>query len=356
MDDYPLLSPIQRRYELLKPVLDERLRRLWAAAEALALGTGGVSRVSGATGLSRTTIRSGIEELQNSKNGQLLPAIPGRVRRPGGGRKTAAELDATLADDLEALLESAREEPGHLLDWTCKSIRGLATELAGKGHQVSYRTVGNLLHRLGFRFSPGESYKKFSLASRCQQYRLIDHLASWFLSKNEPVLSIGILEDLKADSRDGVKTRQAVTPERSTAVLAAAVLRHWWQSSGSRKYVRARRMLLMPDTSGLPIGDAAIWAPLLQPLADDSSVEIVVAHFPPGARRWRRSVRELTCSCSRPGDGHTGEALNLELDLILPSEGEPSRQPAAPPGHGELFDELWNYRIAPDRALASGSE
>ncbi|HEX4959361.1 MAG TPA: hypothetical protein VF173_00885 [Thermoanaerobaculia bacterium] len=345
MDDYPTSSPLQRRYEILKPVLDERIRRLWAAAEALALGMGGVSRVSGVTGLSRTTIQSGIEELRRSGTEPPLPAIPGRVRRPGGGRKTAAEVDATLARDLEALLESAHEEPGPTLDWTCKSIRSLAAELAESGHQVSYRTVGNLLHRLGFRFSPGESYKRFSLASRRQQYRLISRLVSSFLSKDEPVLSIGISGSLKGDDlAGGTQTRQPVTPEQSTAVLAAAALRLWWERSGSRQRQQARRMLLMADTAGLAGGDGTIWAPWLQPLAIDSGLEIVVAHFPPGARRWRRSVREITCSCTLPTVG--GEAPNVEIELILAAEEKPSRRPPLDPG--ESCDELWNYRIVPE--------
>src|SRR5688572_27579300 len=83
IDDYPARSPIQRRYELLQPILDERLRRLWVAAEALALGPGGIAVLSEATGLSRTTIRAGIEELRSSEGELAQLAKEGRVRRPG---------------------------------------------------------------------------------------------------------------------------------------------------------------------------------------------------------------------------------------------------------------------------------
>ena len=343
MDDYPTGSAIHQRYELLKPVLDERRRRLWAAAEALVLGNGGVSILSGATGLSRTTIRSGIEELKSSKIEPTDLNRQGRVRRPGAGRKAVAEQDQTLEKDLEALLESSREEDSRPLDWTCKSLRRLADELSTNGHQVSYRTVGNFLHRRGYCFSPSESYKKFSLANRCDQYRFISRCSSWFLKNGEPVIDLRISEGVTEG--DETNHQQPVKPERKSADLAASVLRHWWQHSGSRKYLRPRGLLVIADTSGLPVGDRVLWAPLLQPLADESALEIVAAHFPPGARRWRRSVRELTCSWSRTGTLGTGEALRIDLDLVLPPEGELPRRIAAGYEPGKSCDELWNYRI-----------
>src|SRR5262249_36493749 len=114
MVDYPALAAIERRYEILKPIMDERLRRLWAAAEALAVGEGGVSILAGATGLSRTTIRSGIEELQSSKSELAQLTREGRARRRGAGRKAVVERDGTLETDLDALLESSQSE-GHCL-------------------------------------------------------------------------------------------------------------------------------------------------------------------------------------------------------------------------------------------------
>ena len=343
MDDYPTGSAIRQRYDLLKPILDERRRRLWAAAEALVLGTGGVSLLSSATGLSRTTIRSGIEELRSSKIELASFKREERVRRPGAGRKTVVEQDETLERDLEALLESSQEEESRPLDWTCKSLRRLAEELSANGHQVSYRTVGNLLHRNGYCFSPSESYKKFSLANRCEQYRFISRCSSWFLRNGEPVVTLRLSSGI-AES-DGINRQQLIKPERKASDLAVSVLRHWWRYGGSRKYPRTRGLLVVADTSGLPVGDRVIWAPLLQPLADESVLEIVAAHFPPGARRWRRSIRELTCSWSRLDTCGTGDTLTVDLDLVLPPDGEGSRQVAAGHGLGEAYNDLWNYRI-----------
>lgn len=343
MDDSPGGSVIRQRYELLKPALDERLRRLWAAAEALALGTGGVSLLADVTGLSQTTIRSGIEELRDPEAELADLTREGRSRRPGAGRKSVAEQDGTLIRDLTALLESSQEEESRPLDWTCKSLRGLAGELAAIGHPVSYRTVGNLLHRLGYRFSPSES-KKFSVAHRREQYRLISRRASWFLRNGEPIVSLGLVAGLL--EREHQDHRQLLKPERRTADLAASVLLHWWRHSGSRKFLKARRLLVVTDTAGLPGGDRTLWAPLLQPLADESGLEIVATHFPPGAWCWRRSVGELTCSYAQREEGGEGNALTLDLDLIHPIGREaPFRAPAALHNPGELRDDFWSYRI-----------
>jgi hypothetical protein len=339
MDDYPVFSPIQRRYELLKPVLDERLRRLWVAAEALALGTGGITVLSGATGLSRTTIRAGIEELRSSEGDLAQRAKEGRVRRPGAGRKTVALQDATLEVDLMDLLESSRDEGAHILDWTCKSIRGLAGELAAKGHQMSYRTVGNLLHRKGFRFSPAESYKKFPLASRREQFRGLSRRAALFQETGQPIVALALTQEAR---------HQSVVPGPQTAGLAASVVRYWWRESAVRKLAKARKMLLLIDAAGLPAGERGLWAPLLHPLAADTGLEIVVAHFPPGARRWRRSTQELSCSCSRPAPGGSDELITVELDLILPPlspDTEGSRLAGAAVEPIGLLDDMWNYRI-----------
>ncbi|HSS52472.1 MAG TPA: hypothetical protein VLX28_26305 [Thermoanaerobaculia bacterium] len=334
MVDYPALAALERRYQILKPVMDERLRRLWAAAEALALGEGGVSVLAGATGLSRTTIRSGIEELQTPESGLAQLTREGRARRHGAGRKATVERDGTLEADLETLLESSQSEDCRVLGWTCKSIRSLTEELTALGHQVSYRTIGNQLHRMGYRFSPAESYKKFSLAARREQFRRISHRTARVLSWREPVISLGIFVEAN---------HQLVAPEPRAAGLAAAVLRYWWQNSGAQRFPQAQRMLLIMDTAGLASGDRAAWGPLLQPLAIDAGLKIDVSHFPPGARRWHRSMVEIGCSFSRPDQ--PGEALSIELDLVLSPEDELPHQTVAFNGQRDNGDDFWNYQI-----------
>ena len=140
-------TSIEERFSLLSGALDERMRRLVAAAEATVAGYGGVSLVSRATGVSRRAITVGMEELKNPVSGSSAPA---RVRRSGGGRKKTKARDATLVGDLEKLIEPlTRGDPESPLRWTCKSLRRLAGELAKGGHEVSHRLVGELLEELG---------------------------------------------------------------------------------------------------------------------------------------------------------------------------------------------------------------
>ena len=138
---------IKRRFELVAGELNERTRRLVAASEAMAMGWGGISAVSRATGLSRKAISQGIKELQQGGG-----ATQGRIRRKGGGRKKTVSKDKSLQEDLERLVEPVtRGDPESPLRWTCKSVRKLATELTRQGHQVSHQLVSELLHALGYR-------------------------------------------------------------------------------------------------------------------------------------------------------------------------------------------------------------
>ena len=140
------IDALKRRFESLLPTVDERMRRLIAAAESLAIDYGGISIVSRATGVSRRAIARGIVELDK-------PPVPsgGAIRKPGGGRKRTAEQDATLVRDLERLIEPlSRGDPESPLRWTCKSVRKLAQELGRRGHRVSHRLVAEMLHELGY--------------------------------------------------------------------------------------------------------------------------------------------------------------------------------------------------------------
>ena len=137
---------IKHRYERIAGELNERTRRLFAANEAIAIGWGGISAVSRATGLSRQVISDGIKELQEGGK-----ANGGRIRRKGGGRKTTVSKEPSLREDLERLVEPVtRGDPESPLRWTSKSVRKLAKELQRMGHQVSHQLVSELLHALGY--------------------------------------------------------------------------------------------------------------------------------------------------------------------------------------------------------------
>src|SRR6266568_695629 len=152
MDD---VASIRSKFEALRPFLDERRRRLWAAAEAIVLGHGGSTAVATATGLRRNTIRAGIREFQTSRSrsaaGSAATGEERRIRALGGGRKPLTSHDPALLRDLEAVVEPVtRGDPMSPLRWTCKSTRQLAAELVRQGHQVSHQTVAHLLHALDY--------------------------------------------------------------------------------------------------------------------------------------------------------------------------------------------------------------
>ena len=302
MDDYPVEQAIRQRYKLLQPVLDERLRRLWAAAEAMALGTGGIATVSKATGLSRATVRAGIKQLEEPNGEWMGLTSMGRARKPGAGRKSAIERESGIENDLERLMESRETEQSGPLVWTCKSLRRLAEELGTAGHPVSYRTVGNLLHRLGYSFGQRGDYKKCSLASRRESFRGIAGTAAEFLGRGEPVLSVWL---------------QAPREAVATSYLMVAGLLSWWRQDGLQRYSRARRMLL--TTESAVAGDA--WTEPLEVFAAEVRLEVAVAHFPPGTWRWQKSTRQVTCSCSRLPRQEGMAEIGVVFDLVLPSTG-----------------------------------
>src|ERR671939_941482 len=151
MEPRGIVETLREKFALLAATMTERMRRHWAAAEALALPRGGITLVAQATGLSRTTIRAGLRELREGTTGGLDEDAPQRSRRRGGGRHLAEANDPALLDDLEQLVDPAtRGDPMSPLRWTCKSTRVLAEELQRQGHAVSHQTVALLLHHLGY--------------------------------------------------------------------------------------------------------------------------------------------------------------------------------------------------------------
>jgi hypothetical protein len=125
-----VIATLQHKYESFLPYMNERTRRAWAAVEASTLGYGGISAVAKATGLSRNTIAAGMQELQIYQGEPLAKAIPEQIRKPGGGRKRVEEIDPTLLEDLESLVEpTTRGDPQSPLRWSCKSVDKLAEQL-----------------------------------------------------------------------------------------------------------------------------------------------------------------------------------------------------------------------------------
>ena len=201
----PDAGSLTRKFEVLTRVLDERTRRLVAAAEAQAIGFGGVTAVARASGLSRGTVIRGMVELKTAPK----PSRGQRIRRKGAGRKRTVNQDATLKRDLEALVEPVtRGDPESPLRWTCKSVRQLASQLNKAGHRTSHRMVAELLHAMGYSLQANrKTLEGASHPDRDAQFHHISSKIREFQTAREPVISVDtkkkeLVGDFKNNGRE----------------------------------------------------------------------------------------------------------------------------------------------------------
>ena len=310
----------------LWPHLDERARRMVAAAEALRIGRGGISQVSRACGLSRVTITNGIAELNEA------PQSEGRVRRAGAGRPKLEVRDASLTTALDALVEPlARGDPMSPLRWTCKSTRSLAMTLAEKGHCVSHEKVAQLLRGMNYslqsnrKMEEGEEHP-----DRDAQFHYINKQVRKAMAQGAPVISVDtkkkeLVGNFENKGRQWRKTKEpervnghdfpspslpraypygiydpafnrgfvSVGTDHDTAAFAVASIKGWWRHEGRRLYPRAARLLITADGGGSNGYRLRLWKLELQAMADATGLTIAVCHFPPGTSKWNKVEHRL---------------------------------------------------------------
>ena len=209
-------SAIRQRFEAPAPVLDERGRRRFVAAKAISAGHGGVVAVMRATGIARSTIGRGLAEL---RAGAVLDA--GRTRRTGGGRKPLSQTDASLLDDLRALVEQAtRGDPQSPLLWTCKSLRKLSQGLRDMGHKIGRTVVGELLHKLDYRLQANRKTREGSHhPDRDAQVHYINDRVTEALTAGEPAISV--------DTKKKQLVGDSGTPVTNGGRRARSPYAHW---------------------------------------------------------------------------------------------------------------------------------
>jgi len=402
---------IKRRFTLLEKHLDERLRRCVAAAEADALGSGGISIVSRATGVSRRAIRRGAEELREAaheKSGDQ------RVRKPGGGRKKSIDKDPSLLADLERLIEpTTRGDPETPLRWTCRSVRQLAEELQRQGHKVSYWLVGELLRHLGYSLQANrKTIEGSDHPDRNEQFEHISRRTRTFLRAGDPVISVDtkkkeLVGNFKNGGRElrpkgdpeNVLVHDFVDPELGRAIpygvydvgnnsgwvsvgmdhdtssFAVETIRRWWRSMGRRLYPRAKRLLVTADAGGSNGPKVRLWKVELQKLANELGMEISVCHFPPGTSKWNKIEHRLFSFISMNWRGKplttyqvivsliaaTANKTGLRVRAALDAKAYPSGVKVA----DAVFDSInlktvrfhgdWNYTLVPAKASRRGT-
>jgi transposase len=343
-------AAIRRRFRLIERHLDERLRRLVAAAEVAAAGS--VSAVARATGVSRRAIRAGVKEL-TARSGAAL--APGRIRRPGGGRKRTVDQDPTLVTDLEQLIEpTTRGDPQSPLRWTCKSVRRLAAELTRQGHRTSHRMVAAQLQQLGYSLQANrKTIEGTRHPDRNAQFEHINARVRAHLRQGEPAISVDtkkkeLVGNFKNAGREWrprgppqpVQVHDFVQPElgraipygvydlgantgwvsvgidHDTAAFAVASIRRWWQAMGRRASPRARRLLITADAGGSNGPRVRLWKVELQTLADHLRRPISVCHFPPGTSKWNKIEHRLFSFISQNWRGQPLVSHAVIVNLI----------------------------------------
>ena len=402
----PILQVIKAKYTSLEPVLDERARRLWAGAEARAIGRGGMTRVAQATGLSRVTVRAGLKELD-------LPITPAagretlrRLGRGGGGRKHLVDHDVDLLRDLEILVDPVtRGDPMSPLQWTCKSVAKLAAELQARGPAVSERSVNRLLHALDYSLqSNRKTLEGKGHPDRDAQFQYINRRAKAFQRQGQPVVSVdtkkkelvgqfrtggrewhpqGQPEEVEVDDfakKDlgqvipyGVSDQTtnagwvSVGIDHDTAEFAVETLRRWWRKMGSKVYPGAQRLLITADGGGSNGRRCRLWKVELQRWADAIGLRISVCHFPPGTSKWNKIEHRMFCHItenwrgrplvSRPVvvslSGHTATKTGLTIRSELDEGSYPTGRKISNDQMKGLslrrdkFHGEWNYTILP---------
>ena len=394
------------RFEVLMPHLNERQRRLLLATEARLLGHGGVRAVARVAGVSETTVRAGVFELEQGQE----PFPEGRVRRGGGGRKGAAALDAGLVPALLALVEpDERGDPESPLRWTTKSLRHLAGELARQGHPVSAPTVGGLLRENGFSLQGNaKTLEGDQHPDRDAQFRYINEQAKDHQAAGEPVISVDTkkreqLGRLPMGGREwrpkgepvqvedhsffftGPDVEQAIPyriyditrntgwvnvgVDHDTSVFAVESIRRWWKVRGHRDYPQATRLLITADAGGSNSYRYRVWKGELAALAAETGLAITVCHFPPGTSKWNKIEHRLFSHITlnwrgRPLTSHqvvvqtiaaTRTSGGLRVEAALDTGDYPTgvaiskERMAALPLERHAAHGAWNYTLHPRR-------
>jgi DDE family transposase len=401
-----MIQAIKAKFAVLAPLLDERTRRLWAAVEARAIGRGGLTHVADATGLSQTTIRAGLRELDSQSTADTHTVTSERLRRPGGGRRSLVAQDPGLLKALEALVDPVtRGDPMGPLRWTCKSAARLAMELQTQGHAVSERSINRLLHDLGYSLQSNRKTLEGSHhPDRDAQFQHINQRGQVFQRQRQPVVSVDtkkkeLIGQFRNGGREWAPKGQpepvevhdfpdkelgkvipygvydmvtntgwvSVGVDHDTAEFAVETIRRWWYHMGSTVYPRAQRLLITADGGGSNGSRNRLWKMELQKLADDIRLRISVCHLPPGTSKWNKIEHRMFCHITenwrgRPLAsrevvvnliGHTTTRTGLEIHSELNENSYPTGREVTEQQMESLsikrdkFHGEWNYTLVP---------
>jgi hypothetical protein len=331
MDD---LRTIRAKFMSISDPLDERARRIWAAAEVRAIGWGGVSLVAQTTELFRATIHAGLKELESGRKASAPLLAGGRKRRPGGGRRALTHHRPGLVEEPERLVETTTcGDPMSPLRWTCKSTTQLAEALTRKGTAIRARAVASLLQDMDY--SHQGSYKTkggTSHPDRDAQFRYISRQKRFLRQRSQPVVSVDTKKkELVGPKKNGGRESRpkgqpelvnshdfkdeklgkaipygvydltanagwlSVGVDHDTPAFAVASIQAWWMRMGRRVYPRATELLITADCGGRNSYRARLWKMELQRFADATRLRVAACHFPPRTSKWNKIEHRMFC-------------------------------------------------------------
>jgi len=397
------IHDIRCRYRQAAKWLDERGRRLFAANEAMAQGYGGVAATSVATGLARSTINDGIRELRSGRND-----LGGRIRRAGGGRKSAVAHQPGLPAALEALIDDAiRGDPCSPLRWVSRSQRHIVKALAAQGFRASQRVVANLLRELNYSCQANRKTREGgNHPDRDAQFTHIYTTVKLAIADGESAISVDtkkkeLVGDFKNNGRElrpqgqpePVRVHDFKIPElgkvapygvydiaanhgwvsvgidADTAAFAVESIRRWWQKLGQARYPKATRLVITADCGGSNGPQLKLWKRELQRFANETGLKVTVNHLPPGTSKWNKIEHRLFAFITQNWRGkplvshqvivQLISATTTETGLKVCCEIDANRYPKGiAVTHQEMqavnlsrddFHGEWNYTIAPNQ-------
>jgi hypothetical protein len=404
MQQRGLEAVLREKYQILAPLMNERSRRRWAAAEAQALGRGGQTLLARVTGMSRSTVYLGQQELAHPVESQLPTA--GRIRQLGGGRKLLIEQHPDLLVALEALVEpTSRGDPQSPLRGTGKSVRRLAEELTAQGYPIGRQKVADLLHALGYSLQANRKTQEGTThPDRNAQFEYINAQVQVFQQRAQPVVSVDtkkkeLVGEFKNGGREWRPQKQplpvrvhdfpdpqlgkaipygvydlttntgwiSVGIDHDTAEFAGETLRRWWRQMGAPGYSTATELLITADGGGSNGSRGRLWKLALQRLADEVGLHITVCHFPPGTSKWNKIEHRMFSHITlnwrgKPLTSHevivnlianTTTRQGLRIEVVLDTNCYPTgimvtdEEFAGVNLQRAAFHGEWNYTISP---------
>lgn len=350
MQDAEVIYGLELKFNSLVGDLDERGRRRWAATEAMALGYGGITAVSLATGLSHHTIRNGINELESDN-----PLPSSRQRRSGGGRKPLEASQEDLVHAIDRLVEpTERGDPQSPLRWTCKSLSNLQRELILQGYRIGRTKISKVLRSLGYSLQGNRKTREGTdHPDRNAQFEHIGRRICACQRGGSPAVSVDTKkketlgkkanvgkeyrpkgEPLEVDTHDfpdkelgkaipygvyDIDSNEAwvsVGISRDTGEFAVEAIRRWWRQMGKKRYAKPKRLLITADSGGSNGNRNRLWKFELQRLADQTGLIIEVCHYPPGTSKWNKIEHRLFCHITRNWRGVPLESHQVVVSLI----------------------------------------